>query len=93
MLSEIKEFAKNLIEKTDKKEILIVSHFDTDGITSAAIFARALKKLDKKFSFKIVKSLDAETINNLPKTKALVFLDLGSSNIEQISLLNNINFQ
>lgn len=92
MLGEIKEFAGKILEKTDKKEILIISHFDTDGITSASIFARALKKLDKKFSFKIVKSLDAETINSLPKTKVLVFLDLGSSNIEEISLLDNITF-
>jgi len=92
MIEEIKQFAKKILEKTDKKEILIVSHFDTDGITSASIFARALKKLDKKFSFQILKSLDAETVQKLPKTKIIVFLDLGSSNIEQISLMPNIVF-
>ena len=89
MLDKIKEFAKSILEKTDKKNILIISHFDTDGITSAAIFARTLKKLDKNFSFNIVKSLDAEIINNIPKTKTIVFLDLGSSNIDDISKLQN----
>ena len=84
MLEKIKNFANEFLEKSDKKEVLIVSHFDTDGITSAAIFARAMKKLDKKFSFKILKSLDKETIDALPKTKIIAFFDLGSGNIQDI---------
>jgi len=92
MLDYINEFAKNFLEKTEKKDILIVSHHDTDGITSAAIFAKYLKKLDKKFSFKIIKSLDAEFINDLPKTKVIVFLDLGSGNLEELSLRENLIF-
>jgi len=92
MLDEINKFAKDFLEKTEKKEIIIISHFDTDGITSAAIFARALKKLDKKFSFKIIKNLDSEFISSLPKTKVLVFLDLGSSNLEELSLRDNLIF-
>ncbi len=89
MLDYIKNFAKEFLEKTEKKDILIVSHFDTDGITSAAIFAKTLKKLDKNFSFKIVKNLDKETIESLPKTKAIVFLDLGSGSMRDISNLKN----
>jgi len=92
MLENIKNFAKEFVEKSEKKDILIVSHFDADGITSAAIFARALKKLDKKFSFKIVKSLDKEIIECLPKTKVIVFLDLASGSLEDISKLNNLVF-
>ena len=84
MLERISNFAKNFVEKTDKKDIIIVSHFDTDGITSAAIFGKLLKKYDSKFSFKIVKSLDKEFIEALPKNKIIVFLDLGSSNLEDI---------
>ena len=76
---EMKDFLNTTSEKRD---ILIVSHFDTDGITSAAIFGKCLKKLDKKFSFKIVKSLDKEFIEELPKTKVIVFLDLTKSHIE-----------
>jgi len=89
MLKKLKEFAEKFLEKTEKKDILVISHFDTDGITSAAIFGKCLKKLDKNFSFKIVKSLDEQTINELPKTKVLVFLDLGSGSLEDISKIKN----
>jgi len=66
------------IEKSENKEILIISHFDTDGISSAAIMIQALKGLDKRFSVKIVKSLEKEFIDSLPKEKIIIFLDLGS---------------
>ena len=89
MLEKISSFAKNFIEKVDKKDIILVSHFDTDGITSAAIFGKLLKRLDKKFTFRIIKSLDREFIVNLPKNKVIIFLDLGSSNIEEIIQLEN----
>jgi len=92
MLEKISEFAKKFSELSNKKEILVVSHFDTDGITSAAIFGKLLKKSDHKFSFKIIKSLDKEFIESLPKGKVIVFLDLGSSNIEDIVKLENIVF-
>ena len=89
MLDKIKDFAKDFLEKTEKKNILVVSHFDTDGITSAAIFGRCLKKLDSKFSFKIIKSLDKEFIDTLPKDKIIVFLDLASANLKDLSQLPN----
>ncbi|MEM4271379.1 MAG: DHH family phosphoesterase [Candidatus Pacearchaeota archaeon] len=89
MLNQIRDFSKILLEKTEKKDILIVSHFDTDGITSAAIFGRTLKKLDRRFSFKIVKNLDSETIADLSKTKIIVFLDLASGSLKDIVELKN----
>jgi RecJ-like exonuclease len=92
MLEKINNFAKSFLEKTDKKDIIVVSHFDTDGITSAAIFGKLLKRLDKKFTFRIIKNLDREFIVNLPKNKVIIFLDLGSSNIEEIIQLENTVF-
>jgi RecJ-like exonuclease len=89
MLEKIKEFADIFLEKTDKKQILVVSHFDTDGITSAAIFGKCLKRLDKNFSFNIIKGLDKEFIENLPQNKVIVFLDLGSSNIKDLARSTN----
>jgi len=89
MLNKIKSFAKEFLDKTEKHNTLIISHFDTDGITSAAILGRCFKKLDRKFSFRIIKSLDKETIEALPKDRVLVFLDLASSSIEFISNLSN----
>ena len=81
---DIDRTAENFFEKTENKEILVVSHFDTDGITSAAIMIRTLKKLDKKFSVKIVKNLEREFILELPKDKTIIFLDLASNSLNHI---------
>ena len=86
----LKSDIKKLIEKftayleKGKKEIFLVSHFDTDGITSAAIMIQALKKLDKTFSVNIVKSLNKEFIENLPRDKTILFLDLASGSLNYL---------
>ncbi|MBU0894066.1 MAG: DHH family phosphoesterase [Nanoarchaeota archaeon] len=77
----------NLVQKFNEnpdKEIQVISHFDTDGISSATIMIQTLKKLDKKFSLKIVKSLEEQFIYDLPKNKITIFLDLGSGNLNSI---------
>jgi len=76
----VEEFKKSIKEK----EIQIISHFDTDGISSAAIIIQTLKKIDKRFSIKIIKSLDEQFIRDLPKDKPILFLDLASGNLNQI---------
>ncbi len=45
---EIQEKVKLFLEKIKEKEVFIISHFDTDGITSAAIMIKTLKEIDKK---------------------------------------------
>ncbi|MEK6847707.1 MAG: DHH family phosphoesterase, partial [Nanoarchaeota archaeon] len=80
----VKDSVKKLLEVSKGREILVVSHFDTDGISSAAIMIQALKAMDKKFSLKILKRLDPDFIDNLEKNKPVVFLDLASG------MLNNI---
>lgn len=82
---EISNLAKKFLEDTKDKEIQIISHFDTDGITSAAILSQALKRLDRKFSVKIIKSLEDDFIYQLSKDKITVFLDLCSGSLNQIS--------
>ncbi len=74
-------FSKQFLETVSNKEILVVSHFDTDGITSAAIVVKALKRKDCKFSVKIVKTFGKDVIEALPKDKILLLLDLGSSHL------------
>jgi single-stranded-DNA-specific exonuclease len=81
---EIKSFAEEFMKKLDNNEAYVVSHFDTDGITSASIMISTLKKLDKKFSLRIVKSLDEKFINEIPKDKMIVFLDLASGSLSHI---------
>jgi len=85
---QIKTNVEKFIEKSKDKEIFLVSHFDTDGITSATIMIKTLKLLDKKFTVKIIKSLEEQFIKNLPKDKLIFFLDLASGSLDYLSKLN-----
>ncbi len=87
MLNSIKEFTKKFLEKTANKQIQIVSHNDTDGITSAAIITKTLQRLGKDFSIKIVKGLDEKIISSLPQNKSLLFLDLASNSFNYLEKL------
>jgi RecJ-like exonuclease len=84
MLDNIKKIANIFLNEIQDKEILIISHHDTDGITSAAILASCLKDLDKEFSIRIVKQLEQEMIEEFPEEKIIVLLDLGSGNINKL---------
>jgi RecJ-like exonuclease len=85
MLKEVDRIAKEFLELSKDKPIRIISHYDTDGITSAAILIKTLKRLDKKFSVKIVKGLEEETIKKEMARQGkeiLVFSDLASGSLE-----------
>ncbi|MBU4069366.1 MAG: DHH family phosphoesterase [Nanoarchaeota archaeon] len=81
---EITSIVEKFLKAIEEKEIQVISHFDTDGITSATIMIQTLQELDKKFSVKIVKSLDKELIENLSKDKITIFLDLASNSLNHI---------
>lgn len=80
----MKDAVKKFLEISGKQEILVVSHFDTDGICSAAIMIQALKRMDRKFSVKILKVLSKDFIDKLEKNKTVVFLDLASGMLSHI---------
>lgn len=88
MLSKIKLAIERINELSKTKPIKVISHFDTDGITSAAIFARALKRWNKPFSLQIVKGLDEEFIKTLPEDSILIFLDLASNSLDYLKNKN-----
>ncbi len=90
MEEAIKDAVREFLDKSKNKNIKIISHYDTDGITSAAIMAETLKRLDKKFTIKIVKNLEKDFINQLMNEEFVVFLDLGSSLLEEISKLKEV---
>lgn len=75
---------KSFLEQVKGERIQIVSHFDTDGITSASIMIQALKKIDQQFSLKIVKSLNKDFIESLDKDKITLFIDLASGSLDHI---------
>src|SRR3989344_3710143 len=81
---KIKLVSKKFLESSKNQETVVVSHFDTDGITSAAIMTKCLKNLDRKFSVRIVKSLEKEFIRSLPKDKIIIFLDISSGSLNHI---------
>lgn len=85
---QIKVAAKKFLELSKDGEILVVSHFDTDGISSAVIATKILKKIDRTFSLKIVKSLSEQLIASLPKDKILLFLDLASGSLKHFNQHN-----
>ena len=85
MLKEVELFAKEFIEFSKGKPVRIVSHYDTDGITSAAILIKTFKRLDKKFSVRIVKGLEEEIIKKeleRQPNEILIFSDLASGSLD-----------
>ncbi|MBS3079695.1 DHH family phosphoesterase [Candidatus Pacearchaeota archaeon] len=89
ILESIENFAKLFLEEI-KNPIHIISHFDTDGITSAAILCKTLERLNKQFSIKIIKQLTQTEIDLFPKEKTIILLDLGSGSIDLLALKNKI---
>jgi RecJ-like exonuclease len=83
--SKISIISKKFLEKIKEKDLYIISHFDTDGITSAAIMIKTLKKMDASFSVKILKRVEEGFIETLPKDKVILFLDLASGNLKELS--------
>jgi len=85
MLKEVKQFTEEFLKISENKPIRIISHYDTDGITSAAILIKTLKRLDKKFTVRIVKGLEEniikEELTKQPK-EVIVFSDLASGSLD-----------
>ncbi len=89
MLRKIKKLSQKFIEESKNQKILVISHYDTDGITSAAIMCSCLENLNRDFSLKIIKQLEKSTLDSLPENSLLLFLDLGSGNIQNLNKLKN----
>jgi len=90
MLKAIERIINEFRELSKQKTVRIISHYDTDGITAAAIIIRALQREDRLFSVKIVRQLEATLISEIraeaeAKRELLLFLDLGSSNLIALS--------
>src|SRR3989338_6037296 len=84
MLEKIKLSIEKIDSLSKPKPIKEISHYDADGITSAAIFAKALQRWKKNFSLQIVKGLDEQFIHSLPEDQILIFLDLASGSLNYL---------
>ncbi|PIN89110.1 hypothetical protein COU60_04550 [Candidatus Pacearchaeota archaeon CG10_big_fil_rev_8_21_14_0_10_34_76] len=85
MQGVIKEAILKIEEISMHKPLRIISHFDTDGITSAAIFSRALQRWEKPFTLEIVKNINKEYLDALPEDHLLIFLDLASGSLNYLA--------
>ena len=68
----------------------VISHHDADGIAAAAVMTQALRRAGKQFHLSIVRGLDLEDVERLAKegNEAIVFLDMGSGQIEGIEKID-----
>jgi len=93
----IKEASEKFLSSLENDVFIkIITHLDTDGISSAAIFSKMLYRLDQKFSLTIVKQLEKDVIDNIinevnanSAKSFVVFLDLGSGSLSQIKNINS----
>ncbi len=85
----ISTFSELLLEKIKHSKVHVMSHFDTDGITSAAIISKTLGRLNKQFSLRITKGLDDEELALIPKDIIVIMTDLGSGSLEKLSKMKN----
>tara|TARA_B100002003_G_scaffold107553_1_gene99866 strand:+ start:503 stop:1831 length:1329 start_codon:yes stop_codon:yes gene_type:complete len=91
MLKLISSFSEEFLKLSPEKEIRIISNSENEGITSTAILIRTFKRLDRKFSSKIIKKQDNEALDKelkLNKEKIIFLINLKISNLE---ILNKIN--
>jgi len=93
-LEHIKEVSKKFFSIESKKPILIYTHHDADGLSSAAILVKTLKILDKPFILKVVRNLDLEEIKkikeNEKKFSRVIFLDLASNFLNELRDMENV---
>ena len=62
MLNALSLITKEFLEQTEKKAIRVITHHDTDGITSAAIITKTLRRLNKPFTLRVIKGIDEKIL-------------------------------
>jgi len=77
--------ASNFLEESDPP-VLIVSHYDADGLSAAAAMMLTLERLGLPFQLKIEEQLTPELVKNVLEGpyETLVFLDMGSGILSTI---------
>ncbi len=92
MLTAIENLSREFLELSKNKPVRIISHHDTDGITSAAIMTQMLRRLEKKFTVSIMKGLEKEVLERellRNKKEILFFVDLASGSLDYFQNLEN----
>jgi len=80
-MKRLEEAAKEMASAIISAEsIRVVSHYDADGISSAAIMTKALVRENRKFHLSIVKQVDEGVLQAEADSvdEMVLFLDLGT---------------
>jgi RecJ-like exonuclease len=90
-MQPLRQLAKKAADRIRAEDgiIHIVAHYDADGLSSAAILAAALIKLDKAFHLMIAKRISQELLSRLRACRPclVIFADLGSGYLSLIEKL------
>lgn len=72
-----------------KQFIQVFSHYDADGVSSAAIIARALLRAKKEFRVTLFTTLNDANMKAIESTKGdcIIITDLGASYIDQLDAM------
>ena len=85
-LEACKKIASKIGDKLLSSPVYIFSHFDPDGVTSAAILSIALKRKKTPFHLRILKRLEyshlEELSKSIPDQAKVIFCDLGTGVID-----------
>ncbi len=93
------EFSKNFSERLGEASALIrqtnglirlISHYDPDGMSSAAILAKALTRANKAFHITLTPKVDGRFLDDIKNEDfdLLLFSDMGSGFIEELETLD-----
>src|SRR3989344_783672 len=83
-LNCIKKSTEEFNKISSNEHIRVISNYDCDGLTSAALITKALAKQDRTFSVRIIKQLTNKILKEIATESYnyYIFADLGSSSIE-----------
>jgi RecJ-like exonuclease len=93
LLNKISSVAENIKKIPKEEKILIISHYDADGISSGSIIFQLLFKLGFSPHIRIVTQLDHEIINEIKSLNYdyVIFSDMGSGQKSLISSIEGKN--
>jgi len=88
LMARVSEAARLISEEAEKgSQILVLSHFDADGLAAAGAIGAALHRLHSMLHVRAVDGLDEDTLNQAPiETSDLtIFADFGSGVLDLLS--------
>ena len=91
-LSELSKKASEIILSLPKStKVRVISHYDADGITSAAIICNALQRAGYNFHATLMRNPFDKGLARVSKeeNELIIFSDMGSGQIETIEKMNS----